>query len=302
MGISFHDLRLMCDAHQAGASFDQILTIGCQSLCLHPAELELLTAATSRSPAGEPLTAEQLSFGAPAEPFLRAFLGAGSVEALDYSDYEGAQHVHDMNEPVAEELTGRFDVVYDGGALEHIFNFPVAISNLMRMTRVGGRVFMSTPANNFFGHGFYQFSPELMFRVFSPENGFEVVTVQVVEARYPSPELTRNRRAYEVADPAEVHCRVGLLSRRPVLMLVEARKLEHKPLFARPPLQSDYVSAWSAAQVSATVPTQAARSGARTWRNRLSAALPQPLRVMLMGWAQKRRYSLANQRFYRKVL
>ena len=302
MGISFHDLRLMWDARQAGASFNRILTIGRQSLCLHPAELELLAAAAPRLLATQALTAEQLSFGAPAEPFLRAYLGAGSVEALDYSDYEGAQHVHDMNEPVAEEIAGRFDVVYDGGALEHIFNFPVAISNLMRMTKVGGRVFMSTPANNFFGHGFYQFSPELMFRVFAPENGFEIVTVQVVEARYPSPELTRNRRAYEVADPAVVHCRVGLLSARPVLMLVEARKLEHKALFTRAPLQSDYVSAWSAAQAGAVASTQAAASSAWRWRSRFSTLLPQPFRVMLMGWLQKRRYSLANREFYRKVL
>jgi hypothetical protein len=29
-----------------------------------------------------------------------------------------------------------------------------------------------TPANNQMGHGFYQFSPELFFRVFSQENGY----------------------------------------------------------------------------------------------------------------------------------
>jgi|SRR5882762_2354179 len=303
MGISFHDLRLMLDARQVGASFDRMLTIGRQSLCLHPAELALLTRASARSPgSAAELSEEYLAFGARAEPFLRAFLGASSVEALDYSDYEGAQHVHDMNEPVSEDTVGRFDVVYDGGALEHIFNFPIAISNLMRMTKVGGRVFMSTPANNFFGHGFYQFSPELMFRVFAPENGFEIRTVQVIEARYPSPELTRNRHAYEVTDPAEAHCRVGLLSKRPVLMLVEARKLEHKPLFARAPLQSDYVTAWSAAQACAKSATQPLASRPRTWRNRVSAALPHSIRVMLIGWAQKRRYSLANGQFYRKVL
>lgn len=301
MGIGFHDLRLMWNAHQAGASFERMLTIGRQSLCLHPEELERL-AAWMRTRGNAPeLPGEQLAFGAPAESFLRAFLGASTVEALDYSDYEGAQHIQDMNEPVQQTMAGRFDVVFDGGALEHIFNFPIAVANLMRMTKVGGRVFMSTPANNFFGHGFYQFSPELMFRVFAPENGFEIRTVQVLETRYPSPELTRNRIAYEVADPAEVHCRVGLLTRRPVLMLVEARKLEHKPLFARTPLQSDYVTEWSAAQRPDRRATQAHRSQPRTWRNRVSALMPRSLRVMLIGWAQQRRYSLANRDFYRKV-
>ena len=300
MGICFHDLRLMWNARQAGACFNRMLTIGRQSLCLHPDELDLLTAARNRATAGSvALPGECLGFGAGAEPFLRAFLGATSVEALDYSDYEGAQHVHDMNEPVPEAMVGHFDVVYDGGALEHIFNFPTAIANLMRMTKVGGRVFMSTPANNFFGHGFYQFSPELMFRVFAPENGFEMLTVQVVEARYPSPELTRNRTAYAVTDPAVVHSRVGLLSKRPVLMLVEARKMEHKPLFARAPLQSDYVITWSAAQAGADSTMQARAS--RSWRSRVSGVLPQALRVMLIGRAQKRHYSLANRRFYRRV-
>jgi SAM-dependent methyltransferase len=281
----------------------QDLTIGRQVLCLHPAELALLAAARARtSSVAVELPSEYLEFGTRAEPFLRAFLGASSVEALDYSDYEGAQHVHDMNEPVPEAMVERFDVVYDGGALEHIFNFPTAIANLMRMTKVGGRVFMSTTANNFFGHGFYQFSPELMFRIFAPQNGFEIGTVQVVEARYPSPELTRNRTAYAVTDPAEVHCRVGLITKRPVLMLVEARKVEHKPLFARAPLQSDYLTAWSVPQACATSATQARTSRARAWRSRVSAALPRALRVMLVGWSQKRRYSLANQKFYRKVL
>ena len=302
MGISFHDLRLMWNARQAGASFERMLTVGRQSLCLHPAELEELAARSGRAPGDlAELLGGHLAGGAGAEHFLRAFLGAGSVEAMDYSDYEGAQHLHDLNQPVSEDMVGRFDVVYDGGALEHIFNFPTAIANLMRMTKVGGRVFMSTPANNFFGHGFYQFSPELMFRVFAPENGFEIGTVQVVEARYPSPELTRNRAAYVVTDPAAVHSRVGLLTKGPVLMLVEARKMEHKALFARAPLQSDYITTWSAAQAGADSAIQARASPVQTWRSRVSAALPHALRAMLMGRAQKRRYSLANAQFYRKV-
>lgn len=37
--MCFHDLRLMRDAHRAGAAFGGILTIEWQSLCLHPIEL-----------------------------------------------------------------------------------------------------------------------------------------------------------------------------------------------------------------------------------------------------------------------
>ncbi|MBV9344128.1 MAG: hypothetical protein JOZ03_03970, partial [Gammaproteobacteria bacterium] len=200
------------------------------------------------------------------------------------------------NLPVPEALLARFDVVFDGGAIEHVFNFPVAISNLMRMLKVGGHLFMATPANNFLGHGFYQFSPELMFRVFTAENGFEIGSVQLVEARYPSPELTRNRLAYQVADPAQVHTRVGLLSKRPVLMLVHARKLAERTLFERAPLQSDYVSEWAAARDA-----QPAQPAPASWRSRVAVLLPQPLRVALQGWSQRRHYSFANERFFRRV-
>lgn len=301
MGMSFHDARLMWNARNAGACFDSVLTIGRQSLCLHPEEAAFFLRSQERSPGGGQLTPGDLAFGVFAEPFLRGCLGARSVEALDYSDYDGAQHIHDMNEPVPEGLVARFDAVFDGGALEHIFNFPVAVSNLMRMTKVGGRVFISTPANNFCGHGFYQFSPELMFRVFAAENGFEIRTVQLLEARYPSPELTRNRTAYAVADPAAVHGRVGLVTRRPVLMLVEAHKLEHVPLFTRAPLQSDYVSAWSAAKADARGEPKVQAAPGRSWRSRLLALLPRASRVRLIGWAQRRLYSFANRRFYRRV-
>ena len=92
--------------------------------------------------------------------------------SIDASAYENATMVHDMNLPVGDELKQKFSVVIDGGTLEHVFNFPTAIRNCMEMLKVGGHFFAHTMANNFMGHGFYQFSPELFYRVFSPENGF----------------------------------------------------------------------------------------------------------------------------------
>jgi hypothetical protein len=79
---------------------------------------------------------------------------------LDASPYEGADTIHDMNTPVPEAWHGRYDVVIDSGSLEDIFNFPVAIANLANMLRVGGTIFVTTPANNLMRHGFYQFSPD----------------------------------------------------------------------------------------------------------------------------------------------
>ena len=134
------------------------------------------------------------------------------------SDYESAGLIHDLNHPVSSELHERFDVVIKAGSLEHVFNFPIAVGNLMRMLPAGGFMYLTVPANNLFGHGFYQFSPELMFRIFTPDNGFELKRVMLAEARFPGTELASARGVYEVADPARFGSRVELFSRRPAIL------------------------------------------------------------------------------------
>jgi hypothetical protein len=117
-----------------------------------------------------------------AEPLLTA-LGAIEICSFDASDYEGASNVHDFNFPIDESVKNRFTAVIDGGTLEHIFNFPVAIKNCMELVAVGGHFIGITPTNNWLGHGFYQFGPELFFRIFSVANGFRIVRMIMFENR-----------------------------------------------------------------------------------------------------------------------
>jgi hypothetical protein len=98
-----------------------------------------------------------------------SFVGAKSIVSFDYSPYENPTYLHDMNDPTPEAFKESYTVLFDGGSLEHIFKFPMAIRNCMEMVRVGGHYLAITPANNFLGHGFYQFSPEIYFTVLSAE-------------------------------------------------------------------------------------------------------------------------------------
>jgi hypothetical protein len=127
--------------------------------------------------------------------------------------------------------------VIDGGTLEHIFNYPVAIKNCMEMVQPGGHLLLMTPANNFMGHGFYQFSPELFFRIFSEENGFEL-------RRAIFAETDPDAQWYEIVDPAKARRRVELINRRPAYLLIQARKLRQVPVLATTPQQSDYTILW----------------------------------------------------------
>lgn len=142
-----------------------------------------------------------------------------------------------MNREVPDRFKEQYTTVLDGGSLEHVFNFPVAIKNCMEMVSVGGHYLAITPANNFLGHGFYQFSLELYFSVFTRENGFELMSVIAFEDR-------PDARWYFVKSPLEVRGRVTLTNSVPVYLLVVARKLAHTRIFETTPQQSDYLAVW----------------------------------------------------------
>lgn len=170
-----------------------------------------------------------------ADDLLR-LLGARDVVSIDASDYEGATIVHDMNQPVDNTLTGRFSAIIDHGTSEHIYDFPTAMRNVMKMLAPGGYFLSATCANNFMGHGFYQFSPELYFRLFSAASGFRMKGVFLVE-------VGSRGHWYRVTDPAVARERVTLKNREPTYIVVLTEKIRDEATIP-PPQQSDYTVAW----------------------------------------------------------
>ncbi|MET0332865.1 MAG: hypothetical protein ABW190_01230 [Rhizobacter sp.] len=252
MGIDIHNLNFLAHAQDLGARYERTLAIGRQALFIEPFELEAHRALRGLAPLQEPTTraGEPRYF----EPLMTQWLGAAAAESVDASDYEDATYIHDMNLPWPDRSAqrGAFDAVLDFGCLEHVFNFPVAWRNVIDLCKVGGHVFHSLPANNLSGHGFYQFSPELFFNLYQPQNGFELKGVWFA---------VKGDRLHwwQVANPMEVKRRVNLCNGHEVYMLVLARKLrEVGPLPA--PQQSDYaqdewVTGPSAAVATAPTPT-----------------------------------------------
>jgi len=107
-------------------------------------------------------------------------MGFASIHALDYSEFEGATIIHDLNAPtLPEELHEKFDVIIDHGTLEHVFHIPNALQNLFRLLKTGGRLIHSSPTSNLVDHGFYMFSPTFFYD-FYVTNGWEINNIYVV--------------------------------------------------------------------------------------------------------------------------
>jgi hypothetical protein len=99
-------------------------------------------------------------------------LGADEVLIADISEYENPDLLINFNNPVSKDLSEKFDLIFDCGTLEHIFDVPTALSSLTSMVRTNGNIYIAVPSSNSIDHGLYSFSPGLFFDYFLL-NGFE---------------------------------------------------------------------------------------------------------------------------------
>ena len=98
-------------------------------------------------------------------------LGCRKVDSIDLHEDEHPSVLLDLNKPVPENLHGQYDVVWDGGTMEHCLNVKEVLFNCVRLLRKGGMVVHNNPVSGSINHGFYQFCPTLYFD-FYLRNGF----------------------------------------------------------------------------------------------------------------------------------
>jgi SAM-dependent methyltransferase len=235
MGIDLNGVQLLIKAHKNGVSFERMATLGRQGLYLNRHAL-ISVLRESGYEMSKDCARRLMDPTTKYAEEVFSLLGAKEIFAIDVSDYEGAQILHDMNMPIPGRLASSFDLVLDGGTLEHVFDFPTALRNATQMVRPGGRFISNTMANNFCGHGFYQFSPELFYRFLCPRNGYAMESCIIWED-------IPGSKFYCVPDPDSVQSRIDLTSDFGTYMCVQAKRLgDVSREFI--PQQSDYVRLW----------------------------------------------------------
>lgn len=223
MGIDIHALHFLRNAKKKKPLGDTI-TIGRQTLYVINSIVKRIVG-TKLSYNDQPYC----------EELLKEDFGAIRVDSIDYSAYENATYVHDMNKPLPADLRGKYDTVYDGGCLEHIYNAPQALENCSLLCRPGGQILHILPTNNFCGHGFWQFSPELFFSLYSESNGYKETEVFVAD-------LSDTRKWYQVTAPSNGR-RVTISSATEMYVLVRT-VLGRTDFSHSGVLQSDYLYEW----------------------------------------------------------
>lgn len=225
MGIDIHGLNFL-KYSKMKKPFGDVITIGRQEIhVIEPVIKEILKITSEYK-------RQQYC-----EELLNSYFGATKVESLDNSNYEQVTYIHDMNQPLPSNLIGKYDTVFDGGSSEHIYNAPQALKNCSLLCKPGGQILQVLPANNFCGHGFWQFSPELFFSLYSKNNAYADTEVFIAD-------LANTKQWYKVKQPSNGE-RVNIKSSNSLYVLV--RTVLQKEKFNHTNVQqSDYVFEWTA--------------------------------------------------------
>jgi hypothetical protein len=254
VAVSYAGAQFLVNACRDGVNFERTLTLGRQDLIASPILLTRLLKRNGLLTDPAALRKEITRWPYRADRLFNA-LGTRELSFMDNTPYEGANVLHDLNDPVPGALHERYDVVVDSGTLEHVFNFPVALKSTMEMVAVGGHAIFLTPTNNMPGHGFYQFSPELYHQALSRENGYRVERMLAIEdelvrawilGRVPVA-VQAQRGAYEIPAPppsTEFGERIEFTTTRPTHLFVLASRLENVPVLVSPPQQAIYRALW----------------------------------------------------------
>jgi FkbM family methyltransferase len=224
MGIDIHALnflnytRILCP-------LGNVVTIGRQGTHVHENDVRILLK-----------IGQEYTHNPYCENLLINNMNALSVESIDTSDYEAATHILDMNKELPAHLQGKFDTVFDGGCLEHIYNIPQALKNCSLLLKPGGTAIHVLPANNWCGHGFWQVSPELFFSLYSRKNGYTDLEVFFADLA----DLTSWHRI----NPPRNGQRINFTSSTPLYVMVKATRTS-EPFTHDNVQQSDYVFEWA---------------------------------------------------------
>lgn len=227
MGISLSSAYFLIGEMRRGVDFSKTLTLGRQGVYMQRDHYKVVCSLLNVEATRIATYADELFAG----------LGAKSLDVLDASSYEGAGFTHDLNKPLTATPSRKWSCVIDGGTLEHVFNFPEAIKTCMELVEQGGHLILITPWNNWAGHGFYQFSPELFYRIFCAQNGFRLERLLIY----------RDNKWFSILDPKDLGERIEDISPKQTELFVSAKKIDSASFFLEWPQQSDYVTAWGGA-------------------------------------------------------
>lgn len=216
---------------------------------------------------------------------LFSSLGFNKIDSLDYSDFEQCKITHDLNKDVPAELHNKYDLIFDAGTSEHVFNLPKVLENYHKMLKVGGRLIHALPSSNHVDHGFYMFSPTLFWDYYSANN-WDIK--DALFFRYSKKHDTELWDIYNYVPGCLDRFSFGGLNKGLYGVFFVVKKTD-KSTFHASVQQGFYLNIWKSQKTSIT------------WKKRIVAMLPEWLKLILHP-LHDYIFSKIPLRFYLKII
>ena len=190
MGLGYEMVEAMVREHRYKPIRGEVVMIGKQTIYLTPPQLLALLSehgidVTNIAPQSIALDNQTSSRRVPYDKldlvsdaaFLK-LLGVPSIRVLDHSDYEGADIIHDLTQPLPDHLKNRSDFVVDGSTLDNVFDPAQTMKNLADMLKPGGRLLSFNMFSNH--HNPYVMLNPLWYLDYFTMNGFSDCKLYIV--------------------------------------------------------------------------------------------------------------------------
>lgn len=227
MGLGHSAIRVLLKENNRRKLGGSILSLGRQDIFVtQPYLIEILREFGMRpigkSPQILSRKESESKRGFISDEYLFKALGFSESKTSDVSNYEGADFALDLNNAdTPSELINKWDVVLDGGTIEHVFHTPNAMSNIFQLLKIGGRVIHMAPSSNHMDHGFYMFSPTFFWDYYMA-NGFDIDVCQII--RYSADWLEGEWEISDYTPGSLTHKSIGGLDDGIFMVVVVATK------------------------------------------------------------------------------
>lgn len=103
------------------------------------------------------------------DKYFMKCLGVTNFHSLDVTNYEAADIIWDLGMPIPREYHNKYDFIYNGGCFDNMFNPGVALMNLSKVLRAGGRMVCMESAASY-NSPYLIFSPGWFYDYFVSNN------------------------------------------------------------------------------------------------------------------------------------
>lgn len=163
-------------------------------------------------------------------PVAHDFFGRLGIELsiTDFREVRGDELICDLNQPMAKEYYNQFDIVFDGGTLEHCFNVAQGVINILGMAKVNGFIIHANPLV-LINHGFYNFSPTFYYDFYG-QNGHSLAS-QIFSTKNVGPD-TKIQAIHPTTMIRDLQIETGVA-------VVAQKRNDNPPIY---PTQSKYIA------------------------------------------------------------